>query len=232
MRPLPIVAPRRGVAAGVLAPTTRMMHQALGWAPPRQGQAEGVGDEGFRDALARRPADGTARVEIRDQRQVEPALAGSPAAHARASARSSVVSAPARWSARIYLLPHLAPGRCLQTGDLPIAAVEVCMSLRQEKLQRVVPSGQVTAEFRVTLALRAGVPFELGDDGRGACAGGLHHEYPDGRREPIGGIGGVPRAASKDRPTTRSSTSSALAGRYRGLSRLTKIGLAASHLAP
>jgi hypothetical protein len=28
------------VAAGVLAPTIRMMHQALGWAPPRQRQAK------------------------------------------------------------------------------------------------------------------------------------------------------------------------------------------------
>jgi hypothetical protein len=41
-----------------------MMHLALGWAPPRHGQAEGVGGEGIRDALAHRPADGTARVEI------------------------------------------------------------------------------------------------------------------------------------------------------------------------
>jgi hypothetical protein len=64
MPPMPMVAPRRGVAAGVLAPTIRMMHLALGWAPPRQGQGEGVGGEGIRDALAHRPADGTARVGI------------------------------------------------------------------------------------------------------------------------------------------------------------------------
>jgi hypothetical protein len=47
-----------------LAPTIRMMHLALGCAPPRHGQAEGVGAEGIRDALAHRPADGTAREEI------------------------------------------------------------------------------------------------------------------------------------------------------------------------
>ena len=38
--------------------------------------AEGVEGEVIRDALAYRPADGEARAEIEDHRQVEPALAG------------------------------------------------------------------------------------------------------------------------------------------------------------
>src|SRR5205823_10650673 len=59
--------------------------------------------------------------------------------------------------------------------------------------------------------------------------GGLHHEY---RRRPIAGISGVRRTVSETRGRTRSSSPFALAGRYQSLSRLTKIGLAASRLAP
>src|SRR3989449_7298058 len=63
------------VAAGVLTSAIRMMQQTLRRAPTSQRQAEGVEGEGIRDALAHRPADGEARVEIEDHRQVEPALA-------------------------------------------------------------------------------------------------------------------------------------------------------------
>src|SRR6266446_5431491 len=58
-----------------LTAAIRMMQQALRRAPAGQRQAEGVEGEVIRDALAHRPADGEARVEIEDHRQVEPALA-------------------------------------------------------------------------------------------------------------------------------------------------------------
>src|SRR5258708_25591360 len=45
------------VAAGVLAPTIRMMEQPWRWAAARQRHAEGVEGEVIRDARAHRPAD-------------------------------------------------------------------------------------------------------------------------------------------------------------------------------
>src|SRR2546428_4448824 len=52
-----------------------MMEQPLGRAPARQGHPERVEREIVRDALVHRPADGEARTEIEDHRQVEPTLA-------------------------------------------------------------------------------------------------------------------------------------------------------------
>ena len=63
------------VAAGILTSAIRMMQQARRRAPAGQRQAERVEGEVVGDALAHRPADGEARAEIEDHRQVEPALA-------------------------------------------------------------------------------------------------------------------------------------------------------------
>src|SRR5438034_4184303 len=53
----------------------RMMQQAPRGTAASQRHPEGVEGEVVRDALAHRPADGEARAEIEDHRQVEPALA-------------------------------------------------------------------------------------------------------------------------------------------------------------
>src|SRR2546426_1828385 len=63
------------VAAGVLTAAIGMMEQPLRRAPARQGHPERVEREVVRDALVHRPADGEARTEIEDHRQVEPTLA-------------------------------------------------------------------------------------------------------------------------------------------------------------
>src|SRR2546425_726454 len=63
------------VAAGVLTAPIRMMQQAPRGTTASQRHPEGVEGEVVRDALAHRPADGEARAEIEDHRQVEPALA-------------------------------------------------------------------------------------------------------------------------------------------------------------
>ena len=52
-----------------------MMEQPLRRAPARQGHPERVEREVVRDALVHRRADGEARTEIEDHRQIEPPLA-------------------------------------------------------------------------------------------------------------------------------------------------------------
>src|SRR6266436_5171967 len=58
-----------------LTAAIRMMQQAPRGTAASQRHPEGVEGEVVRDALAHRPADGEARAEIEDHRQVEPALA-------------------------------------------------------------------------------------------------------------------------------------------------------------
>src|SRR5438445_5357312 len=65
---------RRPVELRLTAPIG-MMEQPLRRVPARQGHPERVEREVVRDALVHRPADGEARTEIEDHRQVEPPLA-------------------------------------------------------------------------------------------------------------------------------------------------------------
>src|SRR5437899_10872711 len=65
----------RGPVESTLTAAIGMMEQPLRRAPARQGHPERVEREVVRDALVHRPADGEARTEIEDHRQVEPTLA-------------------------------------------------------------------------------------------------------------------------------------------------------------